>query len=254
MFFGVFTGTFSSIYIASPVLLAIERRWPGPRCPRAPGPAGQRPRRRRAGSRSRSGAADLAGGLATERTTSRAGPSADARRHPLPPRRPGLRPRPRRGARPRLGGGRGPRRRDRRVSGGLRPRARAWPTAEPRLSATAGIHPHDAQDLDPRAGGLAPRAAPASRGSWPPARWASTTTTIIRPATRSAPPSRRSSRSRREAGKPAVIHAREADDDVAAVLREPAGRRPPFSIPSAAGPASCERGSSSATMCRSAGW
>jgi len=29
MFFGVFTGTFSSIYIASPVLLWIERRWPG---------------------------------------------------------------------------------------------------------------------------------------------------------------------------------------------------------------------------------
>ncbi len=30
MFFGVFTGTFSSIYIASPVLMAIEARWPGP--------------------------------------------------------------------------------------------------------------------------------------------------------------------------------------------------------------------------------
>jgi preprotein translocase subunit SecF len=29
MFFGVFTGTFSSIYIASPVLLASEQRWPG---------------------------------------------------------------------------------------------------------------------------------------------------------------------------------------------------------------------------------
>jgi len=29
MFFGVFTGTFSSIYIAAPVLMAIERRWPG---------------------------------------------------------------------------------------------------------------------------------------------------------------------------------------------------------------------------------
>jgi preprotein translocase subunit SecF len=29
MLFGVFTGTFSSIYIASPVLLLIERRWPG---------------------------------------------------------------------------------------------------------------------------------------------------------------------------------------------------------------------------------
>ena len=30
MLFGVFVGTFSSIYIASPVLLAIEQRWPGP--------------------------------------------------------------------------------------------------------------------------------------------------------------------------------------------------------------------------------
>ncbi len=30
MFFGVFTGTFSSIYIAAPVLMAIEQRWPGP--------------------------------------------------------------------------------------------------------------------------------------------------------------------------------------------------------------------------------
>jgi preprotein translocase subunit SecF len=29
LFFGVLTGTFSSIYIASPVLLRIERRWPG---------------------------------------------------------------------------------------------------------------------------------------------------------------------------------------------------------------------------------
>jgi len=29
MFFGVFTGTFSSIYIASPVLMWIENRWPG---------------------------------------------------------------------------------------------------------------------------------------------------------------------------------------------------------------------------------
>ena len=29
MFFGVFTGTFSSIYIASPVLMWIEQKWPG---------------------------------------------------------------------------------------------------------------------------------------------------------------------------------------------------------------------------------
>ncbi len=40
MFFGVFTGTFSSIDIASPVLMAIEQRWPGPdvRGARAPSP------------------------------------------------------------------------------------------------------------------------------------------------------------------------------------------------------------------------
>ncbi len=30
MLFGVVVGTFSSIYIASPVLLWIETRWPGP--------------------------------------------------------------------------------------------------------------------------------------------------------------------------------------------------------------------------------
>ena len=30
MFFGVFTGTFSSVFIAAPVLLWIEKKWPGP--------------------------------------------------------------------------------------------------------------------------------------------------------------------------------------------------------------------------------
>jgi preprotein translocase subunit SecF len=44
MFFGVFVGTFSSIYIASPVLMAIEKRWPGPAArghlaPKKPTPA-----------------------------------------------------------------------------------------------------------------------------------------------------------------------------------------------------------------------
>jgi preprotein translocase subunit SecF len=44
MFFGVFVGTFSSIYIASPVLMAIEKRWPGPAArghlaPKKPAPA-----------------------------------------------------------------------------------------------------------------------------------------------------------------------------------------------------------------------
>jgi preprotein translocase subunit SecF len=37
MFFGVFTGTFSSIYIASPVLMAIEQRWPAGRKPQPVG-------------------------------------------------------------------------------------------------------------------------------------------------------------------------------------------------------------------------
>jgi hypothetical protein len=30
MLFGVVVGTFSSIFIASPALLEIEKRWPGP--------------------------------------------------------------------------------------------------------------------------------------------------------------------------------------------------------------------------------
>jgi|KBSSwiStaDraftv2_1062776.scaffolds.fasta_scaffold13749_4 preprotein translocase subunit SecD len=50
MFFGVFTGTFSSIYIASPVLLYIEQRWPGAHArglrhvpQQAPAPGGRKP-------------------------------------------------------------------------------------------------------------------------------------------------------------------------------------------------------------------
>jgi preprotein translocase subunit SecF len=44
MLFGVVVGTFSSLYIASPALLAIERKWPGQdvRGVRAAGPAGTR--------------------------------------------------------------------------------------------------------------------------------------------------------------------------------------------------------------------
>ena len=50
MFFGVFTGTFSSIYIAAPVLLYIEQRWPGAHArglrhlpQQAPAPGGRKP-------------------------------------------------------------------------------------------------------------------------------------------------------------------------------------------------------------------
>ena len=53
MFFGVFTGTFSSIYIASPVLMAIEKRWPGPARPGPPAPPRRLDRRRRAAGRPR---------------------------------------------------------------------------------------------------------------------------------------------------------------------------------------------------------
>jgi preprotein translocase subunit SecF len=50
MLFGVVVGTFSSIYIASPVLLAIEQRWPGPAArghlaPQPPKPAPTSPRK-----------------------------------------------------------------------------------------------------------------------------------------------------------------------------------------------------------------
>ena len=43
MFFGVFTGTFSSIFIASPVLMWIEQRWPSPQARGAKAPAAKAP-------------------------------------------------------------------------------------------------------------------------------------------------------------------------------------------------------------------
>ncbi|HEU4631038.1 MAG TPA: protein translocase subunit SecF [Gemmatimonadaceae bacterium] len=45
MTFGIFTGTFSSIYVAPAVLLWIERRWPRTATASAPAPAGARQRR-----------------------------------------------------------------------------------------------------------------------------------------------------------------------------------------------------------------
>jgi hypothetical protein len=59
MSFGIFTGTFSSIFIAAPILLWIEKRWPGedargartlgarapaPAAPTAPAPTPKPPR------------------------------------------------------------------------------------------------------------------------------------------------------------------------------------------------------------------
>ena len=99
------------------------------------------------------------------------------------------------------------------------------------------------------------RGTPAAIPRWsPPARWGSTTTTTTRRATRQRAAFEAQLALAREAGKPAVIHAREADDDVAAVLRGASRRSPPSCTRSAADPGSCGRGWTSATMCRSAGW
>ena len=62
-----------------------------------------------------------------------------------------------------------------------------------------------------------------ARGSWPPARWASTTITSIRPASAQRTAFEEQLALASEAAKPAVIHAREADDDVAEVLRNQPG-------------------------------
>jgi hypothetical protein len=43
MAFGIFTGTFSSIYVAAPVLLWIERRWPREISTAQGGPAMKKP-------------------------------------------------------------------------------------------------------------------------------------------------------------------------------------------------------------------
>ena len=104
-------------------------------------------------------------------------------------------------------------------------RALALAAAEPRLVATAGVHPHDAApwSAGDRADWLRERLRrPGGRrrrrdGARLPLR-------SFAARRRSAAPSRRSSPWRREAGKPAVIHAREADDDVAAILARPPGR------------------------------
>ncbi len=98
-------------------------------------------------------------------------------------------------------------------------RALGFAADEPRLSVTAGIHPHDASGWTDEAGDWLratlrrPEVVAAGEMGldyhydYSPARRAATG--VRGPARPRA----------REAGKPAVIHAREADEDVAAVLR-----------------------------------
>ena len=108
--------------------------------------------------------------------------------------------------------------RDRRIARGGRARPLALAAGDPRLSATAGVHPHDRRALGRRDGALARAPRCGDRGSWPRARWASTTTTIFRPASAARRLRGPAGAGAAAAGKPAVIHAREADDDVASML------------------------------------
>jgi TatD DNase family protein len=101
-------------------------------------------------------------------------------------------------------------------------RALVFAAAEPRLSATAGIHPHDARTWSPDA------------AEWLRARLRNPRVVAAgemgldyhydhspRAEQRAAFEAQLALAG--EAGKPAVIHAREADDDVAAVLRNQPG-------------------------------
>jgi preprotein translocase subunit SecF len=138
MFFGVFTGTFSSIYIAAPVLMWIEHKWPG---------AGPRREGHRAARGDEGSAGRLSPCWSTRTATSAIRPS-----RPIAPR----------WSRGRGPAGRAPHR-DRRVPG-----RDGWGSSLPAGGPASPPPPassHDAR-LDRRHGSLAERRAqrPAHRG------------------------------------------------------------------------------------------
>ncbi len=264
MLFGVVVGTFSSIYIASPVLLAIEKRWPGPD---ARGHLGREGR----GAPGRWERPEAAAGRVRDNVTLSEAKGAMCEHGPLrfaqgdtvrspsmlidthchladpayDPDRPA-------GARTRLGLRLGPRRRDRRVSRRRRPGARSRRRLTPASPPPPASIPTTRAAGAPtsRSGSASGSAIPASS---PPARWGSTTTTTTRPATRQRAAFEAQLALAGEAGWPAVIHAgRPTTMSPPSSAISPAS--PPSSTRSAAAPGSCERGWSSATMCRSAGW
>ena len=162
MFFGVFTGTFSSIYIASPVLMCDREAVAGRARARAPGAAAPQRRApapgRRTEARSRSARTERPG------TAARPPMLIDTHCHLADPAYDADR---RRGA----ATGRGRRASRTSWSSASRrtaaERALALAAAEPRLSATAGVHPHDASRLDRRdraTGSASALARPAGRG------------------------------------------------------------------------------------------
>ena len=144
-------------------------------------------------------------------------PPLHAHRHPLPSGRSGLRRRSGRGPFPGVGGRCGSGGRDRRVLASA-DRALAIAATDSRLSTTAGVHPHDADSWN----------ADAERGLRERLRHPGVVAAgemgldyhydhSPRAAQRKAFEAQLALA--REAGKPAVIHAREADDDVADILR-----------------------------------
>ncbi len=150
MFFGVFTGTFSSIYIAAPVLLAIEQRWPGAD---ARGSTGQ----------GRGNAASGGGSGAGRRCRRPDRSPCWSTRTATSPTRPSRRTCDA-GAGPRLGGRRRPRGRDRRVPGGGRNGRWRWRVASPGSRPPSVSIPTMPAGFDEHGGRVAAGSRPGSRG------------------------------------------------------------------------------------------
>ena len=256
MFFGVFTGTFSSIYIASPVLMAIEKRWPALRRAASTVPPPRRAEPPAPGGGRKTAPVRLSGRVSALRSAAPRGSALspmliDTHCHLADPAFDADRA---------DGAGAGLGRRGSAhvvVIGespvGRRARARARGARAAALGHRRCPSPRRRR-LDPRRPRAGSRSRCATRGSWPRARWGSTTTTTTRPATaqRTAFEAQLAlaPRGGQARGDPRPRGRRRRRRDPA----RPSGRARRSCTRSAAGPASCGRGSTSATMCRSAGW
>ena len=147
-----------------------------------------------------------------------------AHRQPLPSRLSRFRRRARRGGRARQGGGRRAHDHDLDARRSSSPRSRRSPSAIADIFFTVGTHPHQAHEEPEASVAEAGRASRAIRNASASARPASTTTTIARRATSPRASSAPISRLRAQSGLPLVIHARDADDDMAAILQDEMGK------------------------------
>ena len=248
MFFGVFTGTFSSIYIASPVLMAIEKRWPGQLA------KGHLTCRRSAGAGPGRQPEDGTGRVVRHRAGACRPDSFPCSSTPTatsPIRRT-----TRTGSR--CWRARGPRGWCAWWSsanrGAAAERALALASAEPRLSVTAGVHPHDASGWSQDGPRLAPEHACADSEVVAAGEMGLDYHYDHSPRDAQRAAFEAQLVLAREAGKAAVIHAREADDGRRGDASEPSGRAGDPAFVQQRARRSCGRASTSATMCRSAGW